>query len=108
MTRAKELVCLTKDPFIPGAEVTIIPQSRGFREEDITEVFIDDPWLGVIDLTEQAYVAVTYAAYTVAAPPAWAVIMFNADRTAFKCGTALWFGKIMGLITPVGSRVLVS
>jgi len=108
MSKEKELVCLTKDPYIAGDAVTIIPQSKGFREVDITEVFIDDPWWGVIDLTVETYNAVTYAAYTAAAPPAWGQIMFNAARTAFKCGTALWWGKVMALVTPVGSRVLVS
>lgn len=109
MPREKELVCLTKAPYIPGDEVTIIPQSKGFREEDITEVFIDDPWWGVLDLTVEPYVAATYAAYTAAAPPAWGNIMFNANRTAFKCGSAAWWGgKVMALVTPVGSRVLVS
>ena len=108
MAKEKELVCLTKDPYIGGAEVTIIPQSKGFREVDVTEVFIDDPWWGIIDLTVETYVAVTYAAYTAAAPPAWGQLMFNADRSAFKCGTPLWWGKVMGLVVPVGSRVLVS
>ncbi len=108
MPKGKELVVLSKDPFIPGVEVTIIPQSKGFREVDITEVFVDDPWWGVVDLTVETYVAVTYAAYTAAAPPAWGQIMFNADRSAFKCGTAVWWGKLMGMVTPVGARVLVS
>jgi len=109
MSQEKELVCLTKDPYIPGVEVTIIPQSKGFREVDLAEAFIDDPWWGVLDLTVETYNAVTYAAYTAAAPPAAGVIMFNADRTAFKCGSAAWWGgKVMGFVTPVGSRVLVS
>lgn len=109
MSRQKELVCLTKDPYIPGAGVTIIPQSKYFREEDITELFIDDPWWGTIDLTREDFVAATYAAYTVAAPPAWGVIMFNFLRTAFKCGSApFWGGKVMGFVTPVGSRVLTT
>jgi len=108
MSKGKELVCLHKDPFMAGAAVTVIPQAKGFREVDITEVFLDDPWWGVLDLTVETYNAVTYAAYTVAAPPAWANIMFNAARSAFKCGTALWFGKVMAMVTPVGARVLVS
>lgn len=108
MPQEKELVVLTKDPYIAGVEVTIIPQSKGFREEDITEIYIDDPWWGVVDLTREDYVAATYAAYTAAAPPAGTNIMFNADRSAFKCGIGLWWGKVMALVTPVGARVLVS
>lgn len=108
MGREKELVCLCKTPFIAGVEATIIAQSKYFREADAAQVFIDDPWWGVIDLTRQDYVAVTYAAYTAAAPPAAGIIMFNATRTAFKCGTPLWWGKVMAMVTPVGSRVLVS
>lgn len=108
MPKGKELVVLTKDPFIAGAEVAVIPQAKGFREVDITEVFIDDPWWGVIDLTVETYVSATYTAYTAAAPPAWGQVMFNADRSAFKCGTGLWMGKVMALVTPVGARVLVS
>jgi len=109
MSQEKELVCLTKAPYIAGVEATIIAQSKGFREVDVAQVFIDDPWWGVVDLTVLPYVDLaTYNAYTAAVPPAWAVIMFNADRTAFKCGTALWMGKVMAMVTPVGSRVLVS
>jgi len=108
MTKEKELVALTLDPFIPGAEVTIPTDVKGFAEGDISSMFVDDPWWGVIDLTLETYNAVTYAAYTIAAPPAWGQIMFNADRTAFKCGTAVWMGKMLAMIIPVGSRVLVS
>jgi len=110
MPNEKELVCLTKDPFIPGEEAIIIPQSKGFREVDITEVYLDDPWWGVLDLTVLPYVDLaTYNAYTAAAPPAWGDIMFNAARTAFKCGTVpFWGGKVMGFVTPVGSVVLTS
>lgn len=108
MSKEKELVALTIDPFMAGAEVTIPTDVKGFAEGDISNIFIDDPWWGIIDLTLETYVAVTYAAYTAAAPPAPGQIMFNADRTAFKCGTPLWWGKVMAYIIPVGSRVLVS
>ena len=108
MGQEKELVCLCKGPVIAGVAVTVIPQTKGFREVDITEVFVDDPWWGVVDQTVETYNAVTYAAYTAAAPPAWGQIMFNADRSAFKCGTPVWWGKVMALVTPVGARVLVS
>lgn len=104
----KELVCLCKTPFIAGDEADVLVESAKFAEADISEVYIDDPWWGVLDLVVEAYVAVTYAAYTAAAPPAWGQIMFNADRTHFKCGTGLWWGKVMGYVIPVGSRVLVS
>lgn len=107
-SHGKELVCLCKTPFIPGDEAIVLTDVKLFAEAYISEVYIDDPWWGVIDLTVEPYVAVTYAAYTAAAPPAWGQIMFNADRSAFKCGTALWWGKVMGYIIPVGSRVLVS
>ena len=109
MTRAKELVCLTTDPFIPGDEVTILAEALYFAEEDISKIYLDDPWWGVLDLTLETFVAATYAAYTAAAPPAWGQIMFNANRTAFKCGSAGWWGgKIMGHVTAAGSRVLIS
>jgi len=109
MPNEKELVCLTKDPFIPGVEAIILPQSKGFREVDLTEVYLDDPWGGVLDQTVLPHNAVTYAAYTAALPPAWGDIMFNAARTAFICGTApFWGGKVMGFVTPVGSVVLTS
>ena len=108
MTKEKELIALTIDPFLPGAEVTIPTDVKGFAEGDISNMFIDDPWWGIVDLTLQAYVALTYAAYTAAAPPAAGIIMFNADRTAFKCGTAVWMGKLLAFIIPVGSRVLTS
>lgn len=104
----KELICLTKAPFIPGATVTVLADALTFAEEDISNVYIDDPWMGIVDLTVLPYVAVTYAAYSVAAPPAWANIMFSACRGFFICGTGLWWGKVMGHVTPMGSRVLVS
>jgi len=108
MSKEKELVALTIAPFIPGVEVTIPTDAREFAEGDISNIFVDDPWWGVVPLTLETYDAATYAAYTAAAPPAWGQIMFNADRTAFKCGTPVWWGKVMAYIIPVGSRVLVS
>jgi len=108
MAHGKELVCLRNDPYIPGDEAAVLTDAQLFAEADISEVHIDDPWWGIIDLTVETYVAATYAAYTAAAPPAWGQIMFNADRSAFKCGTGLWWGKVMAYIIPVGSRVLVS
>lgn len=107
-TKEKELVALTLNPFIPGAEVAIPIEAKGFAEGDISQAFIDDPWWGVLPLTVLPYVAVTYAAYTVAAPPAWGDIMFDATRTHFKCGSPVWWGKLMAYIIPVGSRVLTS
>ena len=104
----KELVCLRLTPFIPGAEADVVSDVKRFAEGDISNIVIDDPWLGSVELTLEAYVGATYTAYTAAAPPAWGRIMFNADRTAFKCGSPLWWGKVLAYIVPVGSRVLVS
>ena len=104
----KELVCLRLTPFIPGAEATVVSDAKQFAEGDISNIVIDDPWWGIIELTLEAYVAGTYTAYTAAAPPAAERIMFNSDRTAFKCGTPLWWGKVLAYIVPLGSRVLVS
>ncbi len=104
----KELICLCKAPIQAGVAATVLADALEFAEEDISNVYIDDSWMGIIDLTVLPFVAVTYAAYTAALPPAWADLMFNADRSAFICGTALWWGKVMGHATPKGSRVLVS
>ncbi len=61
-----------------------------------------------MDLTVLPFVAVTYAAYSAAAPPAIDEVMFNLARTAFICGTPNWWGKVMGHVQATGSRVLVS
>lgn len=103
MSKEKELVCLCNTPFIAGAETAVITDAKGFAEGDISEVFIDDPWFGVIPLTVASYVAGTYPTFNT-----WLQIMFDADRSHFRCGTPLWFGKIMAYIIPVGARVLTS
>jgi len=108
MAHGKELICLSKTAALAGVEHTVLTDSQLFAEADISEIHIDDPWWGIVDLTVQDYVALTYAAYTVNAPPAAGVIMFNADRTAFKCGNPLWWGASNAYIIAVGSRVLVS
>jgi len=104
----KQLICLAKAPIMAGVAATVLADALQFAEEDISNVYLDDSWWGIIDMTVLPYVAVTYAAYTAAAPPAWGEIMFNADRSAFISGTGLWWGKAMGHIVPKGSRVLVS
>lgn len=103
MTKEKELVCLCNTFFFAGVETAIIGDAKAFAEGDISEVFIDDPWFGVVPLTVVAYNSDTYPTFNVLDQ-----IMFDADRTHFKCGTALWWGKLMAYIIPVGSRVLVS
>ena len=103
-----ELVCLTNVPFMAGDATSKLAEAPQFAEDSVGEIFLDDPWWGVIPLTVVPYVAATYAAYTVAAPPAWGEIMFNADCSAFKCGTPIWWGKLMAYVIPKGSRVLVS
>jgi len=108
MAHGKELVCLCKSFVTPGVESAVLTDAKEFREADISEVFIDDPWFGVIDLTVDTYVAATYNAYTALAPPAAGHIMFDADRSHFITGNWIWFGKLMALVIPVGSRVLTS
>lgn len=104
----KQLICLCKAPIMAGVAATVLADALKFAEEDISNVYMDDPWWGVLDLTVLPYNAVTYAAYTAALPPAWGEIMFNADRSALISGTALWWGKLMGFVVPKGSKVLVS
>jgi len=104
----KQLICLCKAPIMVGVAATVLADALDFAEEDISNVYMDDPWWGIIDMTVLPYVAVTYAAYTAIAPPAWATMMFNADRSAFISGTGLWWGKAMGFVVPKGSKVLVS
>lgn len=104
----KELICLCKAPIIPGVAATVLADALEFAEADISNVYMDDPWWGIIDLTVLPFNAVTYAAYSAAAPPAWADIMFNADRSAFICGTGLWWGKAMAHVAAKGTKVLVS
>lgn len=104
----KELICLCKAPFMAGVAATVLTDALKFAEADISNVYMDDPWWGIIDMTVLPYNAVTYAAYTAAAPPAWATMMFSACRGFFISGTALWWGKAMGHITSLGSKVLVS
>lgn len=103
-----DLHCLTNIPFIPGAEATVLTEVPEFTEDFVGEIFIDDPWWGVVPLTREDYVEATYDAYTAALPPAWATIMFNSDCTAFKCGSGVWWGALWAYMYPVGSRVLVS
>lgn len=109
MGAESKLMCLANAPFFAGAEAAVLDEAVAISPRDtMSEVFLDDPWWGVIALTVETYNAVTYAAYTAAAPPALDEIMFDATRSNFKCGNPLWWGKLMAYVTPVGSRVLVS
>ena len=99
-----KFMCLANAPFMAGIATPLIAESRAISLLDtISEVFIDDPWMGVFPLTIQPYVAGTYPTFNT-----WGEIMFDATRANFKCGTALWMGKLMAHVTPVGSRVLVT
>jgi len=99
----KSLATLLDTPNIPGAEAAILSDVPAFPEKYIGEIYVNDPWFGTIPLTLEPYVPLTYAAYTPAAPPAWDHIMFNANRTGFKCGTGLWWGVLQAYILPYGS-----
>ena len=104
----KELIVLCKAPIMAGVAATVLADALDFAEADISNVYMDDSWSGIVDMTVLPYVAVTYAAYSAAAPPAWGDLMFNADRSAFISGTALWWGKAMGHVVAKGTKVLVS
>lgn len=88
---------------MPGAEVTVLAECPYFREADASQVVIDDPWWGIVPLTVQPYVAATYPTFNT-----WGEIMFNATARHFRCGTPLWWGKIMAYVIPKGSRILVA
>ena len=98
-----DLVCLINQPFIPGDEVDVLAQVPQFTEEDAAQVFIDDPWFGVIPLTVQPYVAGTYPTFNT-----WGEIMFDATARHFRCGTPLWWGKILAYVVQKGAKVLTS
>ncbi len=99
----KSFVCLTNQPFIPGDEVDVIDECPYFREDDVAQIVIDDPWWGVIPLTLAAYNAALYPTFAT-----WGEIMFDATARHFRCGTPLWWGKVTAYVIPKGSRVLVS
>jgi len=99
----KSLVCLTNVPFIAGVEVAVLGEVPEFTEDNVSEVFIDDPWWGIVPLTIVAYNSGTYPTFNT-----WGQIMFDADCANFRCGTDLWWGKVMGYVIPRGSKVLVS
>ncbi len=99
----RSLACLANTPFMAGVEAAVLADVSDFNEDSVGEIFIDDPWWGVMPLTVVPYVAATYATFNV-----WGQIMFNAGCTAFKCGTALWWGKLMAYIIPKGVMVLTS
>lgn len=94
----KTLVTLLDTPNIPGDEATILTDVPDFPEKYIGEVYLSDPWWGSLPLTVEAYVAATYDGYDAATPPAWDHIMFNADRSAFKCGSGNWWGLIQAYV----------
>lgn len=99
----KELVCLANTPFMAGDEAAVIAECPGFIEGDASQVVIDDPWWGIIPLTVVPYVAATYPTFNV-----WGQIMFDSTCRHFRCGTALWWGKVTAYVVPRGARVLVS
>jgi len=95
----KTLATLIDTPNIPGVEATILAGVSGqFPEKYIGAVYLYDPWWGTIPLTVEDYVEATYDLYTVAAPPAFDHIMFNADRSGFKCGSGNWWGIIQAYV----------
>ena len=99
----KSFVCLTNQPFMPGAEVAVLAECPYFREEDASQIVIDDPWWGIIPLTRVDYNATTYLTFNTIDS-----IMFDANCRHFRCGTPLWWGKITAYVIPKGSRVLTS
>lgn len=99
----KELVVITNQPFIPGAEVDVLSECPQFREADASQVVVDDPWWGIAPLTVAPYNAATYPTFA-----NWGEIMFNASARKFRTGAFVWAGKITAYVIPRGSRVLVS
>lgn len=96
-----KLVCLCNTPYIAGDEVTILTEAPKFTEDNVGEIFIDDPWWGVVPLTVVDYDSDVYPTFNV-----WGSIMFDATCAHFKSGTAVWWGKLMAYVTPKGSKVL--
>ena len=95
----KTLATLLNTPIAPGDEATILAGVGGkFCEKYIADVYLYDPWWGTLPLTVETYVEATYDLYTAAAPPAFDHIMFNSDRSAFKCGSGNWWGLIQALV----------
>lgn len=99
----KQLVCLTNQPYVPGAEVAVLAECPHFDEGDASQIVIDDPWWGIVPLTRVDYNATTYPTFNT-----WGQIMFDASARHFRSGTPLWWGKITAYVIPKGSRVLVS
>lgn len=99
----KSLVCLRNTPFIAGAEAAVLSDVPEFAEDHVGEIFIDDPWWGVMTLTVVPYSSVTYPTFNT-----WGSIMFDADCTHFRCGTALWWGALWAYVIPKGAFVLTS
>jgi len=99
----KTLTTLLNTPNIPGVEATVVTGVGGeFPAKYVGDVYLYDPWWGTLPLTVEVYHAATYAAYTAAAPPAFDHIMFNANRTGFKCGCGNWWGLIQALLLYYG------
>lgn len=98
-----ELYCLCNTPFAAGTEVAVLSDVPTFAEDGVGSIYVDDPWWGVIPLTRQDYDAATYATFN-----NWGEIMFDADCSHFRCGTPVWWGKLMSYLNPTASRVLAS
>ena len=94
----KTLVTLLDTPIAPGDEATILSDVPAFPEKYIGEVYSADAWWGTIPLTVENYDAAIYAGYDAATPPAFDHIMFNADRSGFKCGAGVWWGVIQAYV----------
>ena len=104
MAREAELLCMCNVPYMAGVETPILTEvQRLYSGDVISEAFIDTPWWGVVPLTVRTYDVALYPTFNT-----WGEIMFDSDRTHFRCGTPTWLGKIMAYVTPVGSRVLTS
>lgn len=96
----KRLICLCNTPFAPGDEVEVLDDAPGFTEECVGEIYVDDPWWGVVPLTVVAYDADTYPTFNT-----WGSIMFDEDCSHFRCGTPVWWGSLMAYVIPIGVKV---
>ena len=47
----KQLICLCKAPIMAGVAATVLADALDFAEADISNVYMDDPWWGIIDMT---------------------------------------------------------
>lgn len=99
----ERLVCLRNTPFNAGAEAAVLSDVPEFDEDHVGEIFIDDPWWGTVPLTVVPYDSTTYGTFNTIDS-----IMFDADRSHFRCGNPLWWGVLWAYVIPKGSFVLTS